>query len=209
MTNHMKTKLRSQEWFDNPDNPGHDRALPGALSEFRADPEELQSGKPIIGIAQTGRDLSPCNRHHIVLAEARARRHPRGGRRCRSSFRSIRSRRPASGRPRGSTATSPILAGRGALRLSARRRGADDRLRQDHAGLLMAAATVNIPAIALSVGPMLNGWHRGERTGSGTIVWKAREMLAAARSTTRTSSDWSPLRRRRPAIATRWARRRR
>jgi dihydroxy-acid dehydratase len=72
--------------------------------------------------------------------------------------------------------------------------------------LLMAAATVNIPAIALSVGPMLNGWHKGERTGSGTIVWKGRQMLAAGNSTTRASSSSSPRRPPRPAIATRWAR---
>jgi dihydroxyacid dehydratase/phosphogluconate dehydratase len=70
----------------------------------------------------------------------------------------------------------------------------------------MAAATVNIPAIALSVGPMLNGWHKGERTGSGTIVWKGRQMLAAGESTRMASSSWSLRPRRRPAIATRWAR---
>ena len=76
--------------------------------------------------------------------------------------------------------------------------------------LLMAAATVNIPAIALSVGPMLNGWFHGERTGSGTIVWKARELLAKRRDRLRrASSTWSPRRRPRPATATPWARRRR
>ena len=75
---------------------------------------------------------------------------------------------------------------------------------------LMAAATVNIPAIALSVGPMLNGWFQGERTGSGTIVWKARELLAAGRDRLcRASSSSSPRRRPRPAIATPWAPRRR
>jgi dihydroxy-acid dehydratase len=74
---------------------------------------------------------------------------------------------------------------------------------------LMAAATVNIPAIALSVGPMLNGWHKGERTGSGTIVWKARELLAAGEIDHKEFIRWSPRRRRRPAIATRWAPRRR
>jgi dihydroxy-acid dehydratase len=74
---------------------------------------------------------------------------------------------------------------------------------------LMAAATVNIPAIALSVGPMLNGWHKGERTGSGTIVWKARELLAAGEIDHKEFIRSSPRRRRRPAIATPWARRRR
>ena len=71
---------------------------------------------------------------------------------------------------------------------------------------LMAAATVDIPAIVLSGGPMLNGWHNGERTGSGTIVWKAREMLAAGRDRRRRSSSTSsPPRRPRPATATPWA----
>ena len=74
---------------------------------------------------------------------------------------------------------------------------------------IMAAATVDIPAIVLSGGPMLNGWFNGERTGSGTILWRAREMLAAGRSTPDSSPSWSlrplPL----PAIATRWARPRR
>ena len=73
---------------------------------------------------------------------------------------------------------------------------------------LMAAATVNIPAIALSVGPMLNGWHKGERTGSGTMVWKAREMLAAGRDRRRGIHQARRLRRRpRPVTATPWARR--
>ena len=87
----------------------HDGALSRALPELRHQPEELRSGRPIIGIAQTGSDLGPCNRHHLVLAE-RVRdgiAKPAGSR---SSFRSTRSRRPASGRPRRSTATSPTSA---------------------------------------------------------------------------------------------------
>jgi dihydroxyacid dehydratase/phosphogluconate dehydratase len=72
----------------------------------------------------------------------------------------------------------------------------------------MAAATVNIPAIACPVGPMLNGWYKGERTGSGTIVWKARAAAAAGEIDYEASSSSSPRRRRRPAIATPWARRR-
>ena len=172
--------------------------------------EELQSGKPIIGIAQTGSDLSPCNRHHIELAKrVRDGIREAGGIADRVSGPSDPGDRQA---PDRRARPQPRLSrpGRGALRLSARRRRADHRLRQDHAGLLMAAATVNIPAIALSVGPMLNGWFSGERTGSGTIVWKARELMAAGEiDYARASSSSSPRRRPRPATATRWARRRR
>ncbi len=102
-------KLRSRAWFDNPDNPGHDRALSRALSQLRPDAaQELQSGKPIIGIAQTGSDLSPCNRapssswpSACATASARPAASP-------SNFRCIRSRKPASARPPASTATSLI-----------------------------------------------------------------------------------------------------
>ena len=174
-----RKKFRSQEWFDNPDNPDMTALYLERYLNYGLTREELQSGKPIIGIAQTGSDLSPCNRHHIELAKrvrdgiAASRRHP-----LRISLPSDPGNRQAPHR-RARPQPRLSLAGRGALRLSARRRGADHRLRQDHAGLLMAAATVNIPAIALSVGPMLNGWHKGKRTGSGTIVWKSRERLAA------------------------------
>ena len=141
--------------------------------------EELQSGKPIIGIAQTGSDLSPCNRHHLELAK-RVRDGIRRPAASRSSSPSTRSRRPASARPPASTATSPTL---GLVEVLygypldgvVLTTGCD----KTTPACLMAAATVNIPAIALSVGPMLNGWYKGERTGSGTIVWKARERHAA------------------------------
>ena len=140
--------------------------------------DELQSGKPIIGIAQTGSDLSPCNRHHLVLAE-RVRDGIGGGR---DSHRvpvpsDPGDRQAADRRARPQPGLS--VARRGALRLSARRRRADHRLRQDHAGAADGGGDRQHPGHRLSVGPMLNGWYHGERTGSGTIVWKAREMLAA------------------------------
>ena len=173
-------KLRSREWFDNPDNPDMTALYLERYLNFGLTREELQSGKPIIGIAQTGSDLSPCNRHHLELAEARPRGHPRGRRhRHRVPGPSDPGDRQAPDRRR-STATSPISAW---SRCSTATPidgvvltiGCD----KTTPAQLMAAATVNIPAIALSVGPMLNGWFNGERTGSGTIVWKAREMMAA------------------------------
>ena len=177
MTGHIpKKKFRSQEWFDNPDNPGMTALYLERYLNFGLTRDELQSGKPMIGIAQTGSDLSPCNRHHIELAKrVRDGIEAAGGMPFEFPCHPIQEtgKRPTASLDRN---LAYLVAGRGALRLSARRRRADHRLRQDHAGLLMAAATVNIPAIALSVGPMLNGWYKGERTGSGTIVWKAREM---------------------------------
>ena len=141
--------------------------------------EELQSGKPIIGIAQTGSDLSPCNRHHLVLAE-RVREGIReaGGIALEFPVHPIQEtgKRPTAGLDRNlaNMALVEVLFGY-PLDGVVLTIGCD----KTTPACLMAAATVNIPAIALSVGPMLNGWFKGERTGSGTIVWKARELLAA------------------------------
>ncbi|WP_107045488.1 IlvD/Edd family dehydratase, partial [Sphingomonas sp. STIS6.2] len=135
-------------------------------------------GKPIIGIAQTGSDLSPCNRHHLVLAE-RLREGIReaGGIALEFPVHPIQEtgKRPTAGLDRNLAylALVEVLYGY-PLDGVVLTIGCD----KTTPACLMAAATVNIPAIALSVGPMLNGWHKGERTGSGTIVWKARELLA-------------------------------
>ena len=104
-----KKKFRSQEWFDNPDNPGMTALYLERYLNYGLTRAELQSGKPLIGIAQTGSDLSPCNRHHIELAK---RVREGIGRRAasRSNSPAIRSRKPASARPPRSTATLPISA---------------------------------------------------------------------------------------------------
>jgi len=140
--------------------------------------DELRSGKPIIGIAQTGSDLSPCNRHHVVLAE-RVREGIRtaGGIAIEFPVHPIQEtgKRPTAGLDRNLAYLGlvEILYGY-PLDGVVLTIGCD----KTTPACLMAAATVDIPAIALSVGPMLNGWHAGERTGSGTIIWKAREMLS-------------------------------
>jgi dihydroxy-acid dehydratase len=145
--------------------------------------EELQSGKPVIGIAQTGSDLAPCNRHHLVLAE-RVREGIRemGGIAFEFPVHPIQEtgRRPTAALDRNLAYLGlvEILHGYpidGVVLTT----GCD---KTTPAGL-MAAATMNIPAIVLSGGPMLNGWYHGERTGSGTIIWKARELLAAGQIT--------------------------
>jgi dihydroxy-acid dehydratase len=140
--------------------------------------EELQSGKPIIGIAQTGSDLSPCNRHHIVLAQ-RVREGIReaGGIAIEFPVHPIQEtgKRPTAGLDRNLAYLSLVEVLYGyPLDGVVLTIGCD----KTTPAMLMGAATVNIPAIALSVGPMLNGYFRGERTGSGTIVWKARQMMA-------------------------------
>ena len=171
--------LRSRAWFDDPGNADMTALYLERYMNFGLSLEELQSGKPIIGIAQTGSDLSPCNRHHIVLAE-RTREGIRqaGGIAIEFPVHPIQEtgKRPTAGLDRNLAymALVELLYGYpldGVVLTT----GCD----KTTPACLMAAATVNIPAIALSVGPMLNGWHKGERTGSGTIVWKAREMLAA------------------------------
>jgi len=175
----MKKPLRSRAWFDNPSNPDMTALYLERYLNYGLTLEELRSGKPIIGIAQTGSDLSPCNRHHIVLAE-RVREGIReaGGIAMEFPVHPIQEtgKRPTAGLDRN-------LAYMGLVELlyGYPLDGVVVTIGCDKTtpACLMAAATVDIPAIALSVGPMLNGWLKGERIGSGTIVWKAREMMAA------------------------------
>ena len=173
------TKLRSQQWFDNPDNPGMTALYLERYLNFGLTRAELQSGKPLIGIAQTGSDLSPCNRHHIELAKrVRSGIEAAGGVPFEFPCHPIQEtgKRPTASLDRNLAYLSLVEVLYGyPLDGVVLTIGCD----KTTPALLMAAATVNIPAIALSVGPMLNGWHRGERTGSGTIVWKSRERLSA------------------------------
>ncbi|MDT7686523.1 MAG: xylonate dehydratase [Pseudonocardiales bacterium] len=171
--------LRSQAWFDNPDNPGMTALYIERYMNWGLTREELQSGKPIIGIAQTGSDLAPCNRHHLQLAD-RVREGIReaGGIAFEFPVHPIQEtgKRPTASLDRNLAYLGLVEVLYGyPLDGVVLTTGCD----KTTPACVMAAATVNIPAIVLSGGPMLNGWHRGERTGSGTIVWKAREMLAA------------------------------
>ena len=172
-------KLRSQEWFDIPDNPGMTALYLERYLNFGLTREELQSGKPLIGIAQTGSDLSPCNRHHLDLAKRiRAGIEAAGGVPFEFPCHPIQEtgKRPTASLDRNLAYLSLVEVLYGypldGVVLTV---GCD----KTTPALLMAAATVNIPAIALSVGPMLNGWHKGKRTGSGTIVWESRQRLSA------------------------------
>jgi len=174
-----KKKFRSQEWFNNPDNPGMTALYLERYLNFGLTREELQSGKPLIGIAQTGSDLSPCNRHHLELAKrVRAGIEAAGGVPFEFPCHPIQEtgKRPTAALDRNLAYLSLVEVLYGyPLDGVVLTIGCD----KTTPALLMAAATVNIPAIALSVGPMLNGWHQGKRTGSGTVVWDSRQRLSA------------------------------
>ena len=173
--------LRSRQWFNNPADPEMTALYLERYLNYGLTREELQGGKPIIGIAQTGSDLSPCNRHHLELTKrVRDGIIAAGGMPMEIPVHPIQEtgKRPTAMLDRNLAYLSLVESLFGypidgvVLNI-----GCD----KTTPALLMAAATVNIPAIALSVGPMLNGWHNGERTGSGTIVWKARELHAAGK----------------------------
>jgi len=172
-------KLRSQAWFDNPANADMTALYIERTMNFGLGLDELQSGRPMIGIAQSGSDIAPCNRHHLVLAE-RVREGIRdaGGIAFEFPLHPIQEtcKRPTAALDRNLQYLSlvEVLYGYpidGVVLTT----GCD----KTTPAQIMAAATVDIPAIALNSGPMLNGWYKGERTGSGTIIWRAREMMAA------------------------------
>jgi dihydroxy-acid dehydratase len=174
-------RLRSQLWFDNPDNPGMTALYLERYLNYGLTLAELTSGKPIVGIAQTGSDLSPCNRHHIELAE-RVREGIRaaGGIAFEFPCHPIQEtgKRPTAALDRNLSYLGLVEVLYGyPLDGVVLTTGCD----KTTPAAIMAAATVNIPAIVLSGGPMLNGWWKGQRAGSGTIVWWARQEHAAGR----------------------------
>ncbi len=172
-------KLRSQAWFDNLDNPGMTAIYLGHYLNFGLTLEELQSGKPIIGIAQTGSDLSPCNRHHIELAKrVRDGIVAAGGIALEFPVHPIQEtgKRPTAALDRNLAYLSLVECLFGyPLDGVVLTIGCD----KTTPAMLMGAATVDIPALAFSVGPMLNGWHNGKRAGTGSAIWEARKLHAA------------------------------
>ncbi len=173
------TALRSRMWFDDPEDPEMTGIYLERYLNYGLTREELQSGKPIIGIAQTGSDLSPCNRHHIELAKrVRDGVIAAGGTVIEFPVHPIQEtgKRPTAMLDRNLAYLGLVETLQGyPLDGVVLTIGCD----KTTPALLMAAATVDIPAIALSVGPMLNGYYRGERSGSGSIVWHARNQFAA------------------------------
>jgi dihydroxy-acid dehydratase len=180
-SNASKPRLRSKLWFDNPDNPGMTALYLERYLNYGLTREELTCGKPIIGIAQSGSDLSPCNRHHLELAKrVREGIHDAGGLAFEFPTHPIQEtgKRPTAALDRNLSYLGlvEVLFGYpldGVVLTT----GCD----KTTPAAIMAAATVNLPAIVLSGGPMLNGWWKGERAGSGTVVWWARQEHAAGR----------------------------
>jgi dihydroxy-acid dehydratase len=173
------TRLRSRQWFNNPNNPDMTALYIERYMNWGISREELQSGKPIIGIAQSGSDLSPCNRHHLELAK-RVREGIREAGGIAFEF-PVHPIQETGKRPSATLDRNLCYLGLVELLYGYFIDGVVLTTGCDKTtpAQLMAAATVDIPAIVLSGGPMLNGWFRGKRTGSGTIVWEARKLLAA------------------------------
>ena len=174
-------RFRSQFWFDNPNDPGMTALYFERYLNYGLTRKEIMGGRPIIGIAQTGSDLSPCNRHHLQLAE-RVREGIRdaGGIALEFPCHPIQEtgKRPTACLDRNLSYLSlvEVLFGYpldGVVLTT----GCD----KTTPAALMAAATVNIPAIVLSGGPMLDGWWKGQRAGSGTIKWEMSKQLAAGK----------------------------
>jgi dihydroxy-acid dehydratase len=176
-------RLRSQLWFDNPDNPGMTALYLERYLNYGLTREELTSGRPIVGIAQTGSDLSPCNRHHLELAHrVRAGIRDAGGIAFEFPVHPIQEtgKRPTAALDRNLAYLGlvEVLFGYpidGVVLTT----GCD----KTTPACLMAAATVNIPAIVLSGGPMLDYVRDGKLLGSGTLIWQAREDQAAGKIT--------------------------
>src|SRR5262245_36330606 len=168
-----KPKLRSQLWFDNPENPAMSALYLERYLNYGLTFAELTSGRPIVGIAQTGSDLVPCNRHHLDLAKrVRDGIRDAGGIALEFPTHPIQEtgKRPTAALDRNLAYLGlvEILYGYpldGVVLMT----GCD----KTTPACLMAAASVDIPAIVLSGGPMLNGWWKGERAGSGTVIWHA------------------------------------
>ena len=176
-------RLRSQLWFDNPDNPGMTALYLERYLNYGLTREELTSGRPIVGIAQTGSDLSPCNRHHLELAQrVRAGIRDAGGVAFEFPVHPIQEtgKRPTAALDRNLAYLGlvEVLFGYpldGVVLMT----GCD----KTTPACLMAAATVNTPAIVLSGGPMLDYVRDGKLLGSGTLIWQAREDQAAGKIT--------------------------
>ena len=175
----VKPRFRSQDWFDNPERIDMTALYLERFMNYGITPDELRSGKPIIGIAQSGSDIAPCNRIHLELAKrVRDGIRDAGGIPMEFPLHPIfeNCRRPTAALDRNLAYLGLVEILHGypidAVVLTT---GCD----KTTPAQLMAAATVDIPAIVLSGGPMLDGWFEGELVGSGTAIWKARSRLAA------------------------------
>src|SRR6202167_3898671 len=174
-------RLRSRRWFDDPHDPAMTALYLERYMNYGITPDELRGGKPIIGIAQTGSDLSPCNRHHVELA-SRVRDGIRaaGGVPLEFPIHPIQEtgKRPTAALDRNLAYLSLVEVLFGSPLAGVVLMPGCDKTTP---ACLMAAATVNTQAIVLSGGPMLDGYHNGKLAGSGTVLWQARQDVAAGK----------------------------
>ncbi|MFP7672548.1 IlvD/Edd family dehydratase [Marivita sp. S0852] len=171
-------RFRSQEWFDNPNNPGMTALYLERYQNQSFTKGELQADKPIIGIANTGSDLVPCNKIHVFLMDRiKAGIRDGGGIPMEFPVHPIQEtgKRPTAGLDRNLAYLSLVEVLHGypidGVVLTT---GCD----KTTPAQLMGAATVDIPAIVLNGGPMLDGWYKGKRAGSGTTIWEGRRLMA-------------------------------
>ncbi|WP_413043787.1 IlvD/Edd family dehydratase [Pseudomonas sp. YJ42] len=179
MTQADKRPLRSQQWFDDPSHADMTAIYVERYMNYGLTRGELQSGRPIIGIAQTGSDLAPCNRHHLELAQrVKAGIRDAGGIPMEFPVHPLaeQTRRPTAGLDRNLAYLGLVEILHGyPLDGVVLTTGCD----KTTPACLMAAATTDLPAIVLSGGPMLDGHHKGELIGSGTVLWHARKLLSS------------------------------
>jgi len=175
---HAKKRFRSQEWFDNPNNPGMTALYVERYLNQEFTRGELQSERPVVGIAQTGSDLAPCNKIHVFLMDRiKAGIRDAGGIPMEFPVHPIQEtgKRPTAALDRNLAYLSLVEVLHGyPLDGVVLTTGCD----KTTPAMLMGAATVDLPAIALNGGPMLDGWWQGKRAGSGTIVWESRRLLS-------------------------------
>ncbi|MBR90951.1 MAG: dihydroxy-acid dehydratase [Verrucomicrobiales bacterium] len=178
-----RKRLRSEDWFNNPDDPAMTAIYAERYLNFGLTLEELQSGRPVVGIAQTGSDLAPCNRIHLETAErVTAGIRDAGGIPMVFPVHPIQEscRRPTASLDRNLAYLGLVEILHGYPFDGVVLTTACDKTTP---ALLMGAATLDLPAIVLSGGPMLDGWHEGELAGSGTMVWEGRKACAEGRIT--------------------------
>jgi len=172
-------RLRSQDWFDNPDHVDMTALYLERFMNYGLTPAELRSGRPVIGIAQSGSDLSPCNRIHLELARrVRDGIRDAGGIAMEFPLHPIfeNCRRPTAALDRNLAYLGLVEILHGyPLDAVVLTTGCD----KTTPAQVMAASTVDIPAIVLSGGPMLDGWFEGQLVGSGAAIWASRRRLAA------------------------------
>ncbi len=171
-------RFRSQEWFDNPNNPGMTALYLERYQNQAFSREELQGDRPVIGIANTGSDIAPCNKIHVFLMDRiKAGIRDGGGIPMEFPVHPIQEtgKRPTAALDRNLTYLSLVEVLHGypidGVVLTT---GCD----KTTPAMLMGAATTDLPAIALNGGPMTDGWWKGKRAGSGTVIWEGRRLLA-------------------------------